>query len=123
MGLKRELLIDHYRNPRNYGSLADPDFSSGLVSPSCGDQVSFEGNIENGIITTLMFQGEGSLLSQGIASLLTEVLVGKSIETVLALDEEAIVDLIGERFGPTRMRTALLPLQALQKGLRSYGSS
>ncbi|MEX0940480.1 MAG: SUF system NifU family Fe-S cluster assembly protein [Candidatus Babeliales bacterium] len=123
MNLYREILMDHYRHPRNRGQLEKPDFSSGQFNPSCGDQVSFEGMVNNDIITQVKFTGKGCVISQASASLLSELIEGKSIEDALALNKEDMQKLIGMQLGPMRLKCALLPLEALQQGLQNYKKS
>ena len=118
--LFREKLLEHYHHPRNVGTIKEPDFSSIEYNHSCGDQVQMEGHIKNGIITDMAFIGSGCILSQAAASMLTDACKGKTIEQLLALDKEFIQAMIGMSLGPTRLRCALLPLYALQHGIRAY---
>ena len=120
MDLYQETLLDHYRNPRNVGKLDNPDFSSGEDNPSCGDSVIMEGHIKNNILTDIHFTGKGCVLSQAAASMLTESCQGKTIEEILALNKDFVLTLIGMKLGPNRLRCALLPLEALQKGIKMY---
>ena len=116
-------LLDHYHNPRNYGTLDNPDFSTEIISPTCGDSVAFEGTIEDGIITDIRFHGEGSILSQGTASLLSEHVKGTSISYVQNLTHSDVLDMIGIEVGPNRARTVGLPLDVLHKGIAEYVAS
>jgi len=118
--LYQEILLDHYRNPRNAGKLENPDFSSGESNPSCGDSILIEGRVKNGILTDIRFQGQGCVLSQATASILTEQCKGKNIDKICALNKEFILNLIGMQLGPNRLQCALLPLEALQKGITKY---
>lgn len=113
----QEMLMDHYRHPRNRGSLEDADFSSAIHNPSCGDTVQFEGRVQNESVVTIAFQGKGCVISQGIASMLTEKLAGKAKKEILSLDKDFVLDMLGMQLGPTRLKCALLPLQALQEGI------
>ncbi len=120
MQLYKEELLDHYRFPRHKGKLANPDFTSGQHNPSCGDQVSFEAKITNGIITEVAFEGAGCVISQATASMLAELVKDKPIQFVLDLTPSHITALIGMDLGPTRLKCALLSLYALQEGLQNY---
>jgi len=123
MGLEsiyQQQLLNHYHHPRNYGEVSDPDFHAEIISPSCGDSVTFSGNISNGVISDVAFHGEGSVLSQATASLLSEQVKGMSIESVQQLDTQYIQHLIGLDLGPNRMQTARLPLDVLQKAVSEY---
>jgi len=116
----RERLLEHYHHPRNVGTLEHPDFSSTEYNHSCGDQIQMEGHIHDGILVNLKFVGVGCILSQSVASMLTELCKGKSLQEVLALDKDYIMSLIGMSLGPTRLHCALLPLYALQHGIQAY---
>lgn len=118
MNIYHEHLMDHFRNPRNRGTLEHADFASGVHNPSCGDSVSIAGLIVDGVITTVMFEGSGCVISQGAASMLTELVMGKTVEQALALNKTTMLQLVGLELGPTRMRCALLPLEALHAGLK-----
>ncbi len=120
MKLYKERVMDHYHNPRNRGRLENPDFSTGQFNPSCGDSVGFDAHIEDGKLKKLMFTGDGCAVSQAAASMLTESTQGKPIEELLKLDKDFMLKLIGMPLGPMRIRCALLPLQALQQGIKDY---
>lgn len=120
MDLYQQTLMDHYRYPRNRGTLESADFKSGLYNPSCGDKVSMEGCVQEGVLIQVAFEGTGCVISQATASLLTEVLVGKSIKDIVALDNEFLHTILGMELGPIRFKCALLPLQALQEGLATF---
>ena len=123
MKIYHDLLTDHYRNPRNKGHLKKPDFSSAQFNPSCGDSVIFEGTIRNGRIATVAFDGAGCVISQAAASLLSEVVIGKTVGEILKLDTAFMKELVGIPLGPVRLKCALLPLQALHDGINRYLSS
>ncbi len=117
---KRDKLLEHYHHPHNVGTLQEPDFSSIEYNPSCGDQIQIEGQIQNGVLTALVFIGSGCILSQAVASMFTEVCKGKTIHEILKMDKEVVLGLIGMSLGPTRLRCALLGLYALQHGIQAY---
>lgn len=116
----RDQLMEHYHHPRNVGQIESPDFSSIEYNHSCGDQIQIEGRIEQGFLVAIGFIGSGCILSQAVASMLTESCKGKPIDQIIALDKEYVQNLIGMTLGPTRLRCALLPLYSLQHGLRAY---
>ncbi len=118
--LFQEILLDHYKNPRNAGTLENPDFSCGEANPSCGDSIEIQGHIDDGILADIRFTGQGCVLNQATASMLTEKVKGKSLDEILALDSAFIENLVGNKLGPNRMRCAQLPLQALQNGIKGY---
>lgn len=118
--LYQETLMDHYRNPRNKGVITNPDFASGMYNPSCGDAISIEGTLKNNTVTCLMFEGNGCVISQAGASLLTERARGCSVDDIALFDAAFMQSLMGVTCGPTRLKCVLLPLQALQAGLHKY---
>jgi nitrogen fixation protein NifU and related proteins len=120
MNLYQQELMDHYRYPRNQGALDKPSFATEVLNPSCGDQVSFQGIVENGMLSVLKFQGKGCVISQAAASMLAEKAVNQTLETVQAWDKDIMLSLVGISLGPTRLRCALLCLEALHKGLAQY---
>jgi nitrogen fixation protein NifU and related proteins len=118
--LYQHQLMDHYRNPRNQGTLEGPHFKSGIFNPSCGDSVAIEGVITDYVITHVAFQGSGCVISQATASLLTQAVKGKAVHEVIQLDSSWIMQLIGIELGPVRLKCALLPLEALHEGIKQY---
>lgn len=120
MNLYQDILLDHYRNPRNRGVLELPDFTSGEDNPSCGDSVNMYGRVQDGRLIEVSFQGTGCVISQAAASLLTQAVLGQSLNDIMKLDAAFMRTLVGIELGPTRVRCALLALEALQKGIREY---
>jgi nitrogen fixation NifU-like protein len=110
-------LMDHYRNPRNRGTISGANVVSAVHNPSCGDTIAIEGIVTDGVLVQLAFTGSGCVISQAAASMLTEVAIGKTVAELKALDAQAMRDLVGIPLGPTRLRCALLALEALQEGL------
>lgn len=121
MNIYKRDLIDHYQQPRNKGVLQQPNFWSIITNPSCGDSVTMQGFIQDGIITKIVFDGAGCIISQAVASLLTEVCLGKVPSEILALTSSSVQEIVGVPLGPTRLKCALLPLQTLQEALIKYG--
>ncbi|MCX5923360.1 MAG: iron-sulfur cluster assembly scaffold protein [Candidatus Dependentiae bacterium] len=118
--LYKQDLIDHSKNPRNYGILDGADFFSDEHNPSCGDSVKICGIIENGKIVEMRFEGSGCVLSMAMASKLTEFVVGMDLHEVAKLDEELVEKLLGTRLGLNRLRCGLLSVMALTKGASQY---
>jgi nitrogen fixation NifU-like protein len=118
----RQLILDHYKNPRNYGELPDPDFSHVGENPSCGDtiQVDVELADDDETIERVAFSGDGCAISQAAASLLTEKLPGKSIDDLQSMDTDDIVDMLGVDISPMRIKCAVLARQVAQDGSKLY---
>jgi len=120
MKFYKELLMEHYKNPRNRGRIENPTFSTAQFNPSCGDSILFDVLLENGIIKKISFEGKGCVVSMATCSIFTEYFVGKRIDEVLAFQKENIKDIIGMDLGNTRIKCALLSLVALQEGIAEY---
>ena len=120
MTLYQDMLIDHYRNPRNRGALENPDIRSGEDNPSCGDSVRMYGRVNKEMLVEVSFEGSGCVISQAAASMLTEKVKGKELKEIMKLDAAYMRNLVGIELGPTRVRCALLALEALQKGIQEY---
>lgn len=119
MNIYQHELMDHYRCPRNRGLLTEYDFLSREHNPSCGDQVTVSGRFDaNGILRAIGFEAAGCVISVATGSLLFEHCLGTSRDQIMALDSATVLQLIGIELGPTRLKCALLPLQALQQGLK-----
>lgn len=123
MNIYQQTLMDHYRNPRNAGTLDSYDFSTGQHNPSCGDSIGMQGVIVDGVLTDIAFTGSGCVISQATASLLTQFVRGKTIQQILDMNKDDIQSLIGTNLGPMRLRCALLSLEVLQSGIRGYQQS
>lgn len=118
--LYREHILDHYQNPRNYGEIEDPDVSHEEYNPLCGDRLIIELKYgEDDHVAEAKFHGEGCAISQASASMLTELVAGKSLDELKALTKDDILGMLGIPIGPVRMKCALLSLKALKAGV--YG--
>ncbi len=115
--LYRENILDHYRYPRNKGHLEQADVTYHDHNPFCGDEITIELNIEDGRVVQAAFDGRGCAISQASASMMTEEIVGKTLEELRAWTKDDILDLLGIEIGPVRLKCALLPLKALKAGV------
>ena len=117
----REIILDYYRNPRNYGKIQDPDIAQRDSNPLCGDELEMHLNIKDNKVADVKFTGKGCAISQASASMLTELILGKDFEYVKKLTKEDILDNLGlHDLGPARIKCALLSLKVLKSGLYSY---
>lgn len=115
----REYIVDHYRNPRNYGSIDDADISHEEHNPVCGDRVHLDLKVEDNRIVDVRFNGDGCSISQASASILTEMVKGKTLEEARALSKDDVLEQLGIPLGPVRLKCALLALKVLKVG--AYG--
>ncbi len=120
LDIYKEIIMDHYQNPRNCGFLSMPDFSYKLENPLCGDSVVIQGRLEGNQIKECRFKAQGCVISQASASLLLEHVSGKNTDEIHGLSSQSMMNLLGTTLGPTRLKCALLPLEALKKGLADY---
>ena len=121
--LYRDNIIDHYQNPRNYGTLEHPDISYEDSNPVCGDEIRMDLKIQNGRVIDARFQGHGCSISQASASMLTEEIIGKTLEEVRQIDKQYLLDMLGIPLGPVRLKCALStarksPTSRITAGLR-----
>lgn len=117
--LYREIILDHYKNPRNFGEIVQPSSSYRLYNSACGDEITIDIKIEDRIIKEIKFRGNGCAISMASASMLTEKMQGKRVEDVKKLDTDDILKMLGITLTPTRLKCALLPLEVLQKTISS----
>ncbi|MBE3564915.1 MAG: SUF system NifU family Fe-S cluster assembly protein [Thermogemmatispora sp.] len=113
----REYILDHYRDPRNYGRLENPTVHVEDSNPLCGDQVSMDLLVEGDHVTAVRFQGRGCAISQAATSMLTEMVQGKSVQEVVRLGKDDILEALGIPISPARMKCAFLGLRVLHKSL------
>lgn len=118
MSIYQQLILDHYRNPRNQGSLEAPTHEATGHNPTCGDRLEMQILVKNDIIEDVKFEGSGCAISQASASILTEFLKGKSIGEASQLTKEDLLALLGIELSPTRLKCALLSLDTLKKALK-----
>lgn len=118
----RQQILDHYKNPRNYGEMADPDFSHVGENPSCGDTIKVDVKLadDDETIEEVSFTGDGCAISQAAASLLTKELPGKRIEDLHGMDTDDITEMLGVEISPMRIKCAVLARQVAQDGAKLY---
>ena len=120
----REIILDHYRNPRNKGRISDPDASFHDSNPLCGDEIDIHLKVEDDVVKDIKFEGRGCTISQASASMLTEMVMNKSLTSVKELGKDDILENIGlMNLGPARIKCALLSLKVLKMGMVEYYSS
>ena len=110
----KDYILDHYRNPRNFGHLEKPDAVAEDLNPLCGDLIRFELNVEDGKVADVRFSGKGCAISQAATSMLTEQLRGKTLEDVARIPADSVVESVGIGISPARMKCALLGLKVLK---------
>jgi nitrogen fixation NifU-like protein len=116
----KDIILDYYRNPRNFGDLPNPDVRAKDSNPLCGDVIEMQLKIRDGRVEDVRFKGRGCAISQASASMLTEVIKGKTLDEIKALGKTDVLDLLGIDPGPTRIKCALLGLKVLKLGVYGY---
>src|ERR1700722_7882563 len=91
----REYILDHYRNPRNFGHLEQVDASAEDLNPLCGDRIRFELKLKDGRVEDVRFSGKGCAISQASASMLSESLRGQKIEDIARMPKERVLENVG----------------------------
>jgi nitrogen fixation NifU-like protein len=117
--LYREVILDHYKNPRGHGVIEDADAEAEGQNPLCGDEVSiFVTFGEDGeTIDDVKFSGRGCAISQAATSMLMEMTKGRTAEEVAALDKDELLAEIGVPLTPIRLKCAMLGLTTLKVAL------
>ena len=112
----QEIIMDYYRNPKNFGQLDNPSAKARDVNPSCGDVVEMHLKINNDTktIEDIRFSGKGCAISQAAASMITEHLHGKPLDTVTDLKKEQVLGLLGIPISMMRLKCALLGLKVVK---------
>ena len=113
--LYREQILDHYKSPQNFGELEDYDLTFEDTNPFCGDELRVQLKVDDdGRIEDLRFSGKGCAISQASASLVSDEVIGMTIDDLLRLDKQFVLDLLGIDISATRIKCALLSLKVLK---------
>jgi nitrogen fixation NifU-like protein len=116
----KDIILDYYRNPRNFGDLPEPDVRAKDSNPLCGDVIEMQLKIKDGKVDDIRFKGKGCAISQASASMLTEVAKGKTLDEIKAMGKPTVLELLGIDPGPTRIKCALLGLKVLKLSVYGY---
>lgn len=118
MTIYQDIILEHYRHPKNKGNLKNPSQSVHVRNPVCGDDLHLDIQEKNGIIIDIAFHGTGCAISQAAASLLFEFAKGKTKEEIRTMNKNTVLQLIGIELSPVRLKCALLALEALKKAVK-----
>ena len=119
----REIILDHYRNPRNKGKIDNPDVVIHDSNPLCGDQIDIYLKVVEGQIKDIKFDGKGCAISQASASMLTEMVMDKPLTTAKDISNDEVLENIGlTNLGPARIKCVLLSIKVLKMGMVKYYS-
>jgi nitrogen fixation protein NifU and related proteins len=133
--LYRQVIMDHYKNPRNKGSLEDGSLTVDMNNPTCGDRIHLNMKVEDGKVTDAKFDGEGCSISMASASMMTQIIKGKDVDTAMKLSEVFSNMMQGKEYDedidlgdiealqgvakfPARIKCATLAWKAMEKGVK-----
>ncbi|MDF9759024.1 MULTISPECIES: Fe-S cluster assembly sulfur transfer protein SufU [Peribacillus] len=133
--LYRQVIMDHYKKPRNKGMLEDGSMTIDMNNPTCGDRIRLTMKIEDGKVNDVKFDGDGCSISMSSASMMTQAIKGKDVETALAMSETFSLMIQGKEYDddmdlgdiealqgvskfPARIKCATLAWKAMEKGLK-----
>jgi nitrogen fixation NifU-like protein len=118
--LYRDIILDHYQNPRNKGLVSPADIDYEEDNPVCGDHIRLTLQLDDDErVTAVGWDGQGCAISQASASMLSEAIIGKTLEELRGFSKEDILEMLGIELGPVRLKCALLSLKVLKAG--AYG--
>ena len=135
--LYRSVIMDHYKNPRNKGSLENDSVTIDMNNPTCGDRIHLTLKLTDGIVEDAKFDGEGCSISMSSASMMTQIVKGKKLDEALELADIFSKMMLGEAFDdekydlgdvealqgvakfPARIKCATLAWKAMEKGVQN----
>jgi nitrogen fixation NifU-like protein len=117
--LYRDEILEHYRNPHNFGILESPTTAKEGANPLCGDRITLMLGInDEGAIEEVAFTGRGCAISQASASMLTDEIKGKPLDEIAKLGRHDVLDNLGIEISPARMKCAMLSLETLRDAVK-----
>jgi nitrogen fixation NifU-like protein len=136
--LYRQVIMDHYKNPRNKGVLEDGSLTVNMNNPTCGDRIQLTMKVEDGTVADARFEGEGCSISMSSASMMTQAIKGKKIEDAVKLSKIFSDMMLGKDYDdtmdlgdiealqgvskfPARIKCATLAWKAMEKGFHEEG--
>lgn len=121
MNIYQDEIMDHYRNPRNFGcKKMAHNTSSNKRNISCGDELTIHAHIIDGVVSDICFEGVGCALSTASTSLLTGFVKGKGVDEVKQLSANDVLKLLNIQVSSARLKCALLPLEAVHDAIENY---
>lgn len=138
--LYRQVIMDHYKNPRNKGQIEEGTLTIDMNNPTCGDRIRLTMNVEDGKVSEAKFDGEGCSISMASASMMTQAIKGKEVDTALKLSNVFSEMMLGNDYPedldlgdiealqgvsqfPARIKCATLAWKAMEKGLSEQEES
>lgn len=120
--LYRQIILEHYKNPKNKGKMLVPDITIQDENPLCGDKLEIHLKIKENKLQDISFEGKGCALSIATASILTDEIKGKNLEDIKKLTREDIYAMLGIDVNPGRNKCVMLSLTTIKKGIFEFES-
>jgi nitrogen fixation NifU-like protein len=120
--LYRDYILEHYRRPHNFGPLEQPSVTREGANPLCGDRITLQLGVKDGVVESVGFTGRGCAISQASASLLTDEIKGKTLQQVAEFGADDLLDLLGIDISPARLKCAMLSHETLRGALSEIES-
>lgn len=118
----REYLMQHFKNPHNRGIIDSPTVEIVQKNPMCGDIISMQINVSKNVIEDIKFDGAACAVTTASSSILTDAIKGKTLEEVKNIQKEDLMDMLGIDLTTSRVKCAMLPLEAVKNLIREYES-
>ncbi len=120
-GIYREIILDHYKNPRNYGLISEAEIKHREYNPLCGDEIIVYLKLDDKKnLKDIRYIANGCAISRSAASILSEEIKGKSLEEIKNLTRDDVIKLLQIPIGPVRVRCAVLSLVAIRDGIKEF---
>jgi len=121
VSIYQQQIVDHYKFPRNFHLLDEPDIDYGDTNPVCGDEIRITVKLdEEQNVKAVGFHGKGCAISMASASLLTELIEDMNLAEIKELTNEDIKEMLGIQLSPVRLKCAILSLKVLEGGIIKY---
>ena len=119
-GMYRENILDHYKNPHNKGTIENAEIKFTENNPLCGDVITINLKLNDHKVEDIKFSGVGCAISQSATSMITDEVIGKTLEEVKNMNREDVINLLGIEVGPVRTKCAVLGLVAIKEGIKEF---